>query len=362
MYISKREKTWAKKLVLAILVLLAIYLLRQVAFVFIPLIQFLSAIFIPFVLTGVLYYLLRPLMRRLRKWKIPSGVAVLIIYLILGSLLSVLIYFAGPTLNRQVVNLIDGIPEMASDMKDQFQSLEKQQALLPQFVQERLPDWMAKLQSGLEQHAGHITDQMIGIFNWLGNLIFMLGIVPFTLYYVLKDGHRLQPKLIKLFPRSLRGQAPKLLDDLDSTIASYILGQALVSLCVGTMLFIGYWLIGLDYAVVLALIGLLLNVVPFLGPILAAIPAVIVAFFQSPMLALYVIIIMVIAQQIEGNLISPQVMGRTLDIHPLTILTLLLAASSVAGLWGILFAVPAYALVKVIVQHSLRIYRIKAQE
>ena len=136
---------------------------------------------------------------------------------------------------------------------------------------------------------------------------------------------------------------------MDETLKAYIVGQLFVSLSVGAMLLIGYLLIGLDYAFLLALIGVATNVIPFLGPYLAVIPALIIALVQDPIMALYVAIIMIVAQQIEGNLITPNIMGNALNVHPLTVITIILAAGNIAGIWGIILAVPFYAVLKVIV-------------
>src|SRR5690606_24530121 len=143
----------------------------------------------------------------------------------------------------------------------------------------------------------------------------------------------------------------KTLSDVDHTLQSYIQGQLFVSFLVGLMLLIGYWIIGLDYFLLLALIGMVTNVIPFLGPYIAVIPAMIIALVQDPIMAVYVAIIMLIAQQIESNLITPNVMGNALDVHPLTVITLILAAGNIAGLWGIILAIPVYAVIKTIAKN-----------
>lgn len=99
----------------------------------------------------------------------------------------------------------------------------------------------------------------------------------------------------------------------------------------------------------MALIGVVTNVIPFLGPYIAVTPAIIIALFQDPIMAVYVAIIMLVAQQIEGNLITPNVMGNALSVHPLTVITLILAAGNIAGIWGVILAIPFYAVVKTIV-------------
>ena len=124
-----------------------------------------------------------------------------------------------------------------------------------------------------------------------------------------------------------------------------------MSVAVGIMLLIGYLIIGLEYALLLAIFGMLTNIIPFLGPFIAVIPAIVIGFVQEPQMAIYVLIIMLVAQQIEGNLISPNVMGKALDIHPLTVITIILAAGNIAGLWGIILAIPTYAVIKTIVKN-----------
>jgi predicted PurR-regulated permease PerM len=117
-----------------------------------------------------------------------------------------------------------------------------------------------------------------------------------------------------------------------------------------------------EYSLILALVAMLTNVIPFVGPFIGIIPALIVGFIESPMMMLKVIIVVVIAQQIESNLISPQIMGRALDVHPLTIILLLLVASSLGGVLGLILAVPTYAMLKVVVKHSYRLFRLRSSE
>lgn len=144
---------------------------------------------------------------------------------------------------------------------------------------------------------------------------------------------------------------------MDRTIATYIQGQMLVCLILGILLFIGYSIIGLNYSLVLAVFGMFTNVIPFLGPFIAVIPALLVALFQEPILVVYVAVVTLIAQQLEGNVISPNVMGKTLNIHPLTIIVLVLTAGSLVGIVGVIFAIPLYSIVKVIVINIVKIYR-----
>lgn len=143
----------------------------------------------------------------------------------------------------------------------------------------------------------------------------------------------------------------KTLHDIDTVLRSYIQGQLLISFLLAVLLFIGYLSIGLEYALLLAIFGLFMNLIPFIGPWISAVPPIIIGFIQDPKTGILAAIVMVVAQQIESNLITPNVMGKTLDIHPLTVITVILAAGNIGGFLGIIIAVPTYAVGKAIVKN-----------
>ena len=180
--------------------------------------------------------------------------------------------------------------------------------------------------------------------------------IPFFLFFMLKDGEKLVPFITQIFKKKKADNIRSLLSKVDAVLGSFIQGQLIVSFVVGVLLLIGYLIIGLDYAVALALFGMVTNVIPYLGPFLAVTPALIVGGIQDPYNLIWVSIIMIVAQQFESNIVSPNVMGQALNLHPLTIITVILAAGSIAGFIGIVFAVPAYAVVRTIIVHFYDTY------
>lgn len=126
-------------------------------------------------------------------------------------------------------------------------------------------------------------------------------------------------------------------------------------------MYIGFTIIGLEYAPVLALIAAFTNVVPYLGPAIAITPALIVAIVTSPFMVVKLIIVWTIVQLIEGKFISPQIMGRNLRVHPITIIFIILTAGNLFGIVGILLAVPGYALLKVFVTHVFEFFKIRSK-
>src|SRR5690606_29565707 len=220
---------------------------------------------------------------------------------------------------------------------------------------DRLP---GSIEEQLNDMTGQIGDRIGDVGGWVLSFIgsFISGVVtlvlvPFFLVYLLVDHKKFVPFVSGFFSGERKKWIRKTLHDIDETLQAYIQGQLFVSFLVGIMLLIGYLIIGLEYALLLALIGMATNVIPFLGPYIAVIPAIIIALVQDPIMAVYVAIIMLVAQQIESNFITPNVMGKSLDVHPLTVITLILAAGNIAGLWGIILAVPVYAVIKTIAKN-----------
>jgi len=128
-----------------------------------------------------------------------------------------------------------------------------------------------------------------------------------------------------------------------------------VSLIVGVLVFIGYWAIKMPYPFVLACFVALTNIIPFIGPLIGAVPALLIALTISTKQALFVIGINLVIQIIEGNIISPNIVGKTLHLHPLTIIFALLAGEAIAGVVGMILAVPVLAVLKVIIQRVILI-------
>ncbi|WP_409250946.1 AI-2E family transporter [Bacillus sp. SCS-153A] len=354
------EGKWFRRGYAVALILLIIYLGTLVDFIFKPITVLVTALFGPIILGGILYYLFRPLVNILAK-KMPRAVAILLLYLTVIGLIAGVIFYAGPILQRQINSLIDNTPQLIDQFRETLLNLQQN-------------DWVSRFQSGdrfsLEDTTNRLTDylneaastlgsNLMNIISTITNIVVLIILIPFVLYYMLKDGDKLPSKILKLVPKKHEKEGKKVLSDMDDALSSYIQGQVIVSVCVGVLVYIGYLIIGLDYSLVIAILTMLTNVIPFIGPLISSVPAIIVGFLQEPIMALWVIVVILIVQQIEGNLISPQVMGRKLDIHPLTIILLLVAAGKFAGFLGLLLAVPTYAILKVIFIHVYRFIKLR---
>jgi predicted PurR-regulated permease PerM len=341
-----------------ILILLIVWLMNEVQFIFIPLVIAFQTLFFPFLIAGVLFYLFRPLIEFLASKNVPRILAILLLYLTLIGIIVALSFIIGPILQHQINRLIENTPQIAKALRQQWELFEVSRATFPEYVKELIDVATIKAQQIISDIGRNLTT-IIGVIT---NIVVILVIVPFILFYLLKDGKKAPDQLLNLLPKGQIKEGKAILGDMNKALSTYVQGQVIVSLCVGIMIYIGYLIIGVEYSLILALVAMLTNVIPFVGPFIGIIPALIVGFIDSPMMMLKVIIVVVIAQQIESNLISPQIMGRALDVHPLTIILLLLVASSLGGVLGLILAVPTYAMLKVVVNHSYRLFRLRSSE
>jgi predicted PurR-regulated permease PerM len=211
-----------------------------------------------------------------------------------------------------------------------------------------------------EKISGFINNAWSGVGSFLGALtetVLAIAMVPFILFYLLKDGRKLPQSILAMFPPMLREETDRIMTEVNHQISSYIRGQIIVSFCIGMLLYIGYLIIGLDYSLILAVIASFTSVVPYLGPAIAIMPALIVALVTSPVMLLKMLIVWTVVQLVEGKFISPQIMGKSLRVHPITIIFVILTAGNLLGFVGIVLAVPGYAVLKVIVTHLFNFFK-----
>ncbi|MFC4077146.1 AI-2E family transporter [Salinithrix halophila] len=342
-----------------LLIFLIIFLGTKIDFIFQPLVVLVQTLFFPFLFAGILYYLFRPVVNALERRKVPRVLSILLIYLLFIGLVTLAVFLGGPPLSKQVTELVEKVPDLIDNLKVQLQNLQKNPYVNNYQEQFSLEKTTSQFTQYLSDSFTSIVTNIANFIGIITGIVIVFVTVPFILFYMLKEGEKAPQQVLRLLPSSQRMEGQKILTDMDKAVSSYIQGQVLVSFCVGVLIYIGYLVIGLDYSLLLALIAMLTNIIPFIGPLIGTIPAVIVALIGSPLMVLKVLLVVIIAQQVESNFISPQVMGRTLNIHPLTIILLLLVAGSLGGFLGLLLAVPTYAILKVIVSHTYRLIRLR---
>ena len=335
----------------ALLLGLNIFILSKISFLFIPVIDFLSVVMLPVILSGLLFYLLNPLVDLMEKYKINRVLAISIIFVIIAILLIIGLAVAIPNLQRQVVIFAQNVPSYLEDADRVIDDLVTKR--LPDDFRPQLEQVLAQFSTQATAWASNISSKAV---NWVSALIsgtsqviVALIIMPFMLFYLLRDGKGLRDYITQFLPNKLREPVGKVLSDVNQQLANYVRGQITVAVIVAIMFIIFFKIIGLRYAVALGVTAGVLNLVPYLGSFLAMIPALVLGLIAGPVMLLKVIIVFIVEQTIEGRFVSPLILGSQFNIHPITILFVLLTSGSMFGIWGVLLGIPIYASAKVVI-------------
>ncbi|MBQ0139150.1 MAG: AI-2E family transporter [Kurthia sp.] len=341
------KKLWFQAGVGILLTLLIFKLFIEIKHIFYPIAVILGAIFIPLLIGGILFYITEPLQRYLEKHKFKRWMSILTILVGLIAILAAFVSFIWPLITSQLVNFIEGFPAFINEITKAIQYFFDHRDNLPDQVQGAIDNAL----DSIKDYAVLTSKFLVDVVSAIVSGAFVLILIPFFFIYMLKDHEKFAPRIYNLFLGRRREWVKKTLTDVNEVLKNYVQGQLLISFFLASMMFIGYLIIGLDYALLLVIFAFFMNIIPFIGPWIAFIPALILGFLDSPMTALWVCVVTLVAQQIDSNFITPNVMGKTLDIHPLTVITIILAAGNIAGFFGVLLGVPFYAVVKVIVKN-----------
>jgi len=338
-------------LIYTILLLFVVYFLLLLKPIIVSIFSFLKAVLGPFIVAMIISYILNPIVSMLHERKVPRTMAVLLIYAVFCTILTVILVNVIPMFINQMQELNKHLPELSMRAQNLVVDINNS-SLLPESFREGLNKSLIQIERRISETLLTFVDNIGGMVNAL----FVAFVVPFLAFYILKDFEVFERAIIKYVPKSHRKNTIRLLKDVDTALGSYIRGQLLVCLIIGTFAYIGYLLVGMPYALLLASIVAITNVIPYLGPFIGAAPALLMASTISLKMMLLVVIVNTICQILESNIISPQVVGRTLHLHPLVIILAVLVGGQLAGVAGMILAVPIFASGKVIIQHMFAYY------
>lgn len=342
-----------------LLIGLNIFILSKISFIFTPVIEFIGVIMLPVILAGLLYYLLNPIVDWMEKHKINRVTGITIVFVLIGILIVWGSAVAIPNLQHQIVSFSKNVPaylKQANKMIDDVLTNHISDDLKPQIEQVT-----NKLSTQITSWASNFSSKAV---NWASNLISTASqiivaiiIMPFILFYLLRDGKNLKGYVVQFLPTKFRESFGQVMTDVNTQLANYVRGQVTVAIIVAFMFMILFKIIGLRYGVTLAVVAGVLNLVPYLGSFLAMLPALVLGLIAGPIMLLKVIIVFIVEQTIEGRFVSPLILGSQLSIHPITILFVLLTSGTMFGIWGVLLGIPAYASAKVAITALFKWYK-----
>lgn len=288
----------------------------------------------------------RPAARWLQQRGIPRTLSVALIFMVAALVVGLVAYFMVPVLSQQSAELVPSLNEG-------YQGLRENLARLPNILVRRLllvlPDDLSALAASpatTPDPAEEAADPATMLqFSRLFSSLLQVAVVFMLSFTWTLEGERIKQAALLLVPSNRRSEIRDLINDIEKMLGGYLLGQGLLVLIIGVMSLIAYWIIGLPNKLALAAFAGLMEAVPFLGPFLGALPAVIVGLSISPTTALWVILAAAIVQQLENNLLVPRVMNRTIGVNPLVSVLALLAFGSLFGILGALIALPVAAVI-----------------
>lgn len=290
----------------------------------------------------ILSYALKPIVNYFsNKYSLNRKVVAISILLVIFVILIGILTMVIPSIYKESFNIgfiLDNMDQYADKFLEKIKgkNIKIFEDIYSQ-ISEKLNIYISKILYGL-------IDSIISFFESLVSM----AIIPIITYYFLIDGSLIYNKLLLILPTNKRIVAKKLINHVDKVLSRYIVSQIFLSSIIGVLTFVSLLLFDVKFSFILGFVNGILNIIPYFGPIIGGLPAVFIAFMESPEKGLYVLIVMIIIQQIEGNILSPKITGDSTNMHPIMIIILLLIGESLWGFVGMIIIVPIGVIIKVI--------------
>ncbi len=338
---SARLKRFALWLVMSLLVATLLWMARPV------LVPFVLGLVLAYLLLPLVHWLERHLPARFRNWGIARPLSILLTYLLFALFIAGIVAFVIPAIGPQVGTFVERVPKYYEQLGDLVQEGRE-------WYDTNIPEsWKATIEENLSEVAQGIFDQakdsLVGMVRTVfSSISFLIGllIVPFWLFYILQDESRVKSGIMEALHPELRPDVRSLATLIDGVLSAYIRGQLILCLFVGALATVALFVIGIPFAPVLGLIAGILEVLPAVGAYLGAIPAILVALATEPVSAIWVAVAFFAIQTIEGFVLVPRISGRSVKLHPALVMVVLVIGGQLAGLWGMLIAVPVTAVLR----------------
>jgi predicted PurR-regulated permease PerM len=348
------ENKWVRRLIIINLTLLGCILLGQIRLLSILFNSATKAFLIPILLSSLIFYIIRPLNEVFINKRISEGKASLLTLVICTSILTGLIsYFSKyayaqfEQLTKQLQNIIDN--------KD---TIDGYLAKINNFI--NLGEVYSLALTTVRNYMQHIGKGFIKVIDYFMNAFSMTFLIIVIVFYMLKDGRRFKDKVVSFAPKRYKSILNEILSESDTILKHYVTGQAKVALSLAVMIFIGYKIIGIPSALLLSIITFILAFMPFVGFFISMIIPAVIALSIGMSTFYKLVIVFIIVQTLKGRVVVPAIMAKTMRIHPLTVIFLVIGAIATVGPFAAFAVVPIYAIIKNVINqikaHGFIIY------
>lgn len=311
-----------------------------------------SGALLPIIISIIVAEILFPIVAFIERWlpghaRYPRAArifSIAAIYIAFLAIIAALILLTVPPIFDEAQEFIETVPEIFEDVKDTFEELsEKYDQQVPDEIKAYVEDFTQNIGDTLGKVALSIAAKTLTALAGTFSLLFGLAIVPFLLFYMLKDKEELLDGMYSILPENVSRHTHNVLSLIHGVISSYLRAQVISAAIVGGFVFLGLWALDISFALTLGLLAGLLGLIPIIGAIIGAVPGLLVALATDPSKLLWVALLYIVVQFVESNIISPRIQGSAVRLHPIFIMGGLVISSSIAGLWGILVVVPLVA-------------------
>ena len=334
--------------VMVFIIIMGVVLICKTLNIF-PILFTILSVISPFFLGLIIAWLLNPIVNKLTDKGMRRGWATALVYLMLIVLIYLFCLAIIPSLIEQLNEMAKMAPSLLTQAKETVDNIFVK---LSNLTNIDMTSVRGEFINFIEKFASSITtglpEKLVsivqGFVSGVGNLLvgFVIG------FYLLLNFNNVNKFLISMIPKKFQSDVEKLTSNISDALFGFVNGTFIDSLILLVIYIIGYSIIGLNAPVLFAVFGVVTNIIPYIGPYIGGIPAVLVAFTQSPVTGTLVLVFIVAAQCIEGNFLHPIIMGRKMDLHPVTIVISLLIFGHFFGIMGMILATPIVAVLKVI--------------
>jgi predicted PurR-regulated permease PerM len=324
------------------------------------LLYLLAPVLSPFLAGALLAYLGDPLVDRLETYKLPRTGAVVVVFVTIVLLLLLLPLILLPLIEQQISALVTKLPSYIDWI---------QQTVIP-FISQALNIEsgvldMSSLKQAVAQHwreMGNLATKVVTMISqsglmmaaWLANVV----LIPVVTFYLLRDWDIVMAKIRKLLPRQNEATVVQLARESDEVLGAFLRGQLIVMIALGVIYSVGLWIVGLDLAFLIGMIAGLVSFVPYLGTIVGILLATVAAVmqFQDVLHLAFVAVVFGVGQALEGMVLTPLLVGDKIGLHPVAVIFAVMAGGQLFGFVGILVALPAAAVIAVLLRHAVQRY------
>ncbi len=311
-------------------------------------IYFLADILMPVLVAVVIAYLLEGIIYKAENWKIPRFIAVTLVFSVFMAGLIFLLLILMPILYEQTLQLVQHTPAMIRSIQEEILRLPE---LYPQLISEdKLRSILFSSQKEILNYSQELLSFSAASVLSLVTAMVYLILVPMLVFFFMKDKHSLVEWTGQLMPKD-RHLSLQVWREVDEQIANYVRGKFVEVLLLGVVSYITFSLLGLNYAMLLAVFMGLQAIIPYVGATLVTFPVITVAYFQWGISAdqfMYVSIAYAIIQAIDGVVLVPLLFSEAVNLHPIAIIVAILFFGGLWGFWGVFFAIPLATLVKAV--------------